>query len=255
MHDSYQGLSDFLQQGKTDGLHQIFTDANPEKVAVLYRNGYLRACREALEARFPAVAIAMGDSEFRSACYAFTREAPPTQRTLTCYGSDFPDWLAQYDRARLNPVWPDLARLDNAWLDCLYGLDETPLTAIQLNERLQSVGGLTVSPRLPRNACLVPLDLSVFDAWVAIRQGAAVALNQVQQEPGFVLFWRPDMTVFSRQLNGWEVAFYRVFLVTGNLEKAVSYWSPPTIENVDYPVTLDQYFAQLIKAGLLTFGV
>ncbi|MEX2366660.1 MAG: DNA-binding domain-containing protein, partial [Pseudohongiellaceae bacterium] len=119
MHDSYQGMRDFLQQGQVDGLHHLFADPEPEKIAVLYRNGYLRACREALEARFPALVSAMGDAEFRMACYAYTRERPPTRRTLTGYGTDFPDWFVHYDRARPTPAWVDLARLDGAWLDCL----------------------------------------------------------------------------------------------------------------------------------------
>lgn len=259
MHESYRGLSDFLQYGKVDGLHHAFTDPKSENVAVLYRNGYLRACREALEARFPTVVSVMGSSEFRFACYAYTRQCPPTQRTLTGYGTDFPDWLAHYERAQHSPAWVGLAQLDGAWLDCLYGLDEEPLTALQLNERIQSGSSVPISPRLPRNACLVPLQYPVFDAWVAARQGhtlqeqtsheyAAVPDNE------YVLFWRPDMTVLSRQLATWEVDFYRMFMATDSLEQSAGCFQPPKTEKEDAPISLEQYFAQLIEAGLLTFG-
>lgn len=254
MHDRYRGLSDFMLHGQANGLHHLFSDPHPEKVAILYRNGYLRACREALEARFPAVASAMGAFEFRKVCSAYVRVSPPRQRTLTGYGADFPDWFSTEDCTLTNPGWVDLARLDGAWLDCLYGLDEMPLTALQLHQRIQSGGGLPMSLRLPRNARVVALSYPVFDVWQSIRQGVTGTLTPTQTEPGHVLLWRPDMTVFSRKLEAWETRFYLSFQETDSLEAAAEYFLPATTEDDESPLTLEQYFAQLIESGLLTCG-
>lgn len=254
MHDPYRGLSDFVLNGQANGLHHVFSGPEPEQVAILYRNGYLRACREALEARFPAVASAMGEVEFRKACTAYVQASPPRQRTLTGYGADFPNWLSTEDCSRTNPGLVDLARLDGAWLDCLFGLDESPLTAQQLNQLIQSGGGSPVSLRLPRNARVVALGHAVFDAWLSIRQGDSGVWVPIQPEPGHALLWRPDMTVLSRQLEAWEACFYMCFQETDSLEAAAAHFLPATTVNNESPLTLEQYFAHLIESGLLTCG-
>ncbi|MEP4547504.1 MAG: DNA-binding domain-containing protein [Saccharospirillum sp.] len=254
MHDPYRGLSDFVLNGQANGLHQVFSGPQPEQIAILYRNGYLRACREALEARFPAVASAMGEVEFRTACSAYVQASPPRQRTLTGYGADFPDWLSTEDISRTNPGLVDLARLDGAWLDCLFGLDESPLTALQLNRRIQSGGGLPVTLRLPRNARVVALSWPVFDVWLAIRQGEHNAVVPTRPESGHVLLWRPDMTVLSRPLDAWEARFYLYFQATDSLEEAAEYFLPAATNDHDLPITLEHYFARLIESGLLIAG-
>ncbi|WP_127560660.1 DNA-binding domain-containing protein [Saccharospirillum alexandrii] len=254
MHDPYRGLGDFVLNGQADGLHQVFSGPQPEQVAILYRNGYLRACREALQARFPAVASVMGDVEFRKVCSAYVQASPPRQRTLTRYGVDFPDWLSTEDCTQANPGLVDLARLDGAWLDCLFGLDESPLTSLQLNQLIQSGGGFPVSLRLPRNARVVALGCSVFDVWMSIRQGEGGVALPTQPEPGHALFWRPDMTVFSRQLDAWEARFYLSFQATDSLDEAAEHFLPATANDRDGPITLEKYFARLIESGLLIVG-
>lgn len=254
MHDLYRGLSDFVLNGKASGLHHVFSGPQPEQIAIMYRNGYLRACREALEARFPAVASAMGEIEFRKVCTAYVQASPPRQRSLTGYGADFPDWLYTEECSLINPGLVDLARLDGAWLDCLFGLDESPLTALQLNQRIQSGDGLPVPLRLPRNAHVVALDHSVFDVWLSIRQGESGVRVATQPEPGHALLWRPDMTVISRQLDAWEAHFYMSFQATDSLEKAAEHFLPATTNDHDLPITLEQYFARLIESGLLIDG-
>lgn len=254
MHESYLALSDFLHSGATRGLKGVFIDPEPEQIAVLYRNGYLRSCREALQARFPSVAASMGESAFRTACYAFAQKFPPTGRTLTAYGSEFPVWLSRYEHASSDRAWIDLARLDSAWLDCLYGPDESPLSASQLNERIQALGGHQPELRLPRNAVLVSIDTAVYEAWTAIRQGKNALDRSIPQETRLVLFWRPDMTVLSRKLDAWEEAFYHVFLATDDLDEAVKHFPPCDTGGQGGSVTLEHYFARLIDAGMLTAG-
>jgi hypothetical protein len=249
VHSGYKGLSEYVQRGKVDGLRSMFCDPEPEQVAVLYRNGYLRSCREALAARFPVVATAMGEAEFRATCYAYIEAHPPLHRTLTGFGLDFPAWLAQFQPARHHPGIVDLAQLDGAWLDCLYGPDEPALTAQRLHSHIQASGTLPDNLRLLRNARLVELNYPVADAWVLARDTGDPQNRPASLRADFMLFWRPEMSVLSRNLQAWEVDFYQTLIATDNLEKASLQYA-----DTNTAVPLEKYFAQLIEACVLTLG-
>ena len=81
----------------------------------VYRNTVTKACIDALQANYPAVARLVGDEWFRAAAAQYVRATPPDDPTLLHYGSSFADFLAHFAPAQELPYLPGVARLDRLW--------------------------------------------------------------------------------------------------------------------------------------------
>jgi len=81
----------------------------------VYRNTVLKACVDALQANYPAVARLVGEGWFHSAATLYARAHPPTDGRLLLYGADFADFLARMEAAHQLPYLAPVARLDRMW--------------------------------------------------------------------------------------------------------------------------------------------
>ena len=98
----------------------------------VYRNTVMKACIDALQANYPAVARLVGEEWFRAAAAVFVREQPPAQPTLLFYGAGFADFLTAFEPAIELPYLPAVARLDRLWAEAHAAHDEQALTADSL---------------------------------------------------------------------------------------------------------------------------
>ncbi|GAC1526169.1 MAG: DNA-binding domain-containing protein [Ramlibacter sp.] len=81
----------------------------------VYRNTVMKACVDALEANFPAVARLLGREWFRAAAAAYARAHPPLDGSLLAFGDgSFPAFLQDTPAAQLTYL-PGIARLDELW--------------------------------------------------------------------------------------------------------------------------------------------
>src|SRR5262245_23956796 len=83
----------------------------------VYRNTVMKACIDALQANYPAVARLVGDEWFRAAAAVFARAHLPEHPTLLAYGGNFADFLARFPPAAALPYLPEVARLDRFWTE------------------------------------------------------------------------------------------------------------------------------------------
>lgn len=100
----------------------------------IYRNTVLKACIDALQANFPAVARLVGEEWFRAAAAVYARRNPPRVPMLLEYGCGFADFLAAFEPAAQLPYLPAVARLDRFWSEAHAAADEEPLHAQALAE-------------------------------------------------------------------------------------------------------------------------
>ena len=59
----------------------------------VYRNTVMKACIDALEANYPAVARLVGSEWFRAAAALYVAARPPNDARMLRYGDGFPDFL------------------------------------------------------------------------------------------------------------------------------------------------------------------
>jgi hypothetical protein len=95
----------------------------------VYRNTVRRACIDALEANFPAVATLVGQAWFRSAAARFAEASPPVDARMARYGKGFAAFLASLPMHGDMPYLADVARIDRAWGACHDAADAVVLDA------------------------------------------------------------------------------------------------------------------------------
>jgi len=95
----------------------------------VYRNTGLKACIDALQAGYPAVARLVGEEWFRAAAAVYARAAPPRSAVLLEYGNGFADFLDAFEPAREFAWLPGVARVDRFWTEAHVAADEPALAA------------------------------------------------------------------------------------------------------------------------------
>jgi hypothetical protein len=81
----------------------------------VYRNTVMKACIDALEANFPAVARLVGEDWFRAAAALYVETEAPKDARLLYYGNGFSDFLRGFEPAAELVYLPGVAQLDTFW--------------------------------------------------------------------------------------------------------------------------------------------
>jgi hypothetical protein len=128
----------------------------------IYRNNVAVGLIGALEARYPISRRIAGDELFRAVARAFVRTHRPRSPVMIAYGAEFPEFVAEYlaaaeagpshdafgrNRHReersdaairrtvgrsTTPTLPDIARLENGWVEAYHSEDASVATVREL---------------------------------------------------------------------------------------------------------------------------
>jgi Putative DNA-binding domain len=102
----------------------------------VYRNTVMKACVDALEANFPAVARLVGSEWFRAAAALHAAADPPRDGRLLHYGAGFPAFLESFEPAAELGYLPGVARLDALWREAHAARDAEALDPAHLAHAL-----------------------------------------------------------------------------------------------------------------------
>lgn len=113
----------------------------------VYRNTWVKALLDALDANYPVVAALLGPELFKTVAVAYAKARPASSPILALYGDEFSDALANHDLSRELPYLTDVARLERLWTECFFAPDAaelessdfgqiTPTDLLELNLRL-----------------------------------------------------------------------------------------------------------------------
>jgi hypothetical protein len=100
----------------------------------VYRNNVAVGLIGALEARYPVSRRIAGDDLFRAMARAFVRTHRPRTPVMIAYGEEFPEFVADYLAEADSGLaeLPDVARLENAWVQAYHAEDAAPATVGEL---------------------------------------------------------------------------------------------------------------------------
>lgn len=172
----------------------------------VYRNTFMKAAIDALQANFPAVTTLVGESWFRAAAAEFVRATPPAQPTLLHYGEGFAAFLQDFPPAAELPWLVDVARLDRLWTEAHAAADAPCLDAAGLLAITTQCGGdlgdlvLTLHPA---TRCAWAPEHPAYEIWSATRTGRKP--DTVHWRGQGTLLTRPDGVVLWDALDeaGW----------------------------------------------------
>jgi Putative DNA-binding domain len=94
----------------------------------VYRNNVAVSLIGAVEARFPVTRRLVGDEFFRAMARSFTARHKPANAVIIHYGAGFADFIAAFEPARELAYLPDVARLENAWVEAYHAAEAEPLS-------------------------------------------------------------------------------------------------------------------------------
>lgn len=92
----------------------------------VYRNNVAVGLIASLEKRYPVTRRLVGDEFFRGMAGAFAAAIKPSSPVLVHYGADFPAFVETFQPAREIAYLPDVARLENAWVESYHSAEAAP---------------------------------------------------------------------------------------------------------------------------------
>jgi Putative DNA-binding domain len=160
----------------------------------VYRNNVAVGLIGALEARYPVVRRIVGPDVFRAMARAFAAAHRPSSPVMIAYGDAFPDFLAKAGADLELPFLPDVARLENAWIEAYHAADATVATLSDL--------AAMAPAELPRSriefhpaARLLRFATPAASIWAACQSDAAAVPPPGRSQGEDVLVVRPEADV------------------------------------------------------------
>ena len=118
----------YLRTGTVGALSEFCGEgADPARLRV-YRNGFIRACVEALRASYPSVERLVGEERFPALARPYVEAYPPRVATLVGYGEDFPRFIEDTRETHRLDWLASFAALDRAWTEVCFAEDADPGT-------------------------------------------------------------------------------------------------------------------------------
>ena len=245
MLEAYTGaFARYLRTGAVAGLRDFCAEGADLSRLRVYRNGFLRACIEALRASYPTVERLTGEARFPALARPWVEAHPPRVASLVEYGDGFPRYLADTrDEHRLDSL-ASFAALDRAWTEVYFSEDDDAEAPPAAGDRAVTSGGhscpeeglgpmgraamepdgreaaqtdggipadadalMELRGRLSPRVRLVSLEHRVLDAWRRLREGEPGRRVEVRRVSQHALIWRSGPEMLHRELTPPEHAF------------------------------------------------
>ena len=210
MLEEYTGaFARYLRTGTVGALSRFCdSEADLSRLRV-YRNGFLRACIDALRANYPTVERLVGEERFPALARSWVEAHPPCVATLVEYGDGFARHVDD-TRATHGLDWlGSFAALDRAWTEAHFAADATETVPKARDSGVPSDPDALMSlrGRLSHRVRLVSLEYRVLEVWSRLRRGALAQRTEVVPARQHVLVWRSGAEMLYRDLAPPEHAF------------------------------------------------
>lgn len=158
----------------------------------VYRNTVMKACIDALEANFPAVARLVGAEWFRAAAALYVAAEAPKDARLLHYGSGFSDFLRDFEPAAELAYLPGVAQLDSFWREAHAAPDAPAVDAAWVaGHTPEQMAALLLNPH-PAARWAWFDELPVYSIWERNRRNNEI--NELNED----LTWRGEGALLTR---------------------------------------------------------
>jgi Putative DNA-binding domain len=193
-----------IERDDRDASAYVVPDGlTPGQRLAVYRNTFVGALTNTLRLAFPAVHRLVGTEFFEGAARTFIEERPPRSACLNDYGTDFPEFLADFPPAAFLAYLAEVARLEWAVNRALHAPDAErldPARLAELNDDERARVRFLLHPSLDLlrakypvdtiwravlerdDAALAALDLASGRVWLLIeRQPTGVGITRMSE--------------------------------------------------------------------------
>ena len=252
MLDEYtSAFSRYLRTGSIGALSGFCAEGADLSCLQVYRNGFLRACIDALRASYPSVEHIVGEERFPALARLYVETCPPHTASLVEYGEGFPRFIEEDTRkTHCLDYLASFAALDRAWSEVHFSEDADLAAAAArtapAGSDAQSL--MNLRGRLSPWVRMVSLEYRALQTWSRLRQGEIEQRTEVQHVPQQVLIWRSGTEVLYRDLSRPE----HVFLAGVAAGRPCGEAAGAALD-IDPEFNLVATFASLLHHRMLTF--
>ena len=242
-------FSRYLRTGTVGALSDFCAgDADLSRLGV-YRNGFLRACIEALRANYPCVDRLAGEARFAALARPYVEAHPPSTPGLVEYGKGFAPYLREAREMHGLDYLASFAALDRAWTEVHFSEDGPREVASHASISDDAETLMNLRGRLSPWVRLVPVDYSVRDVWSQVRRGVFGGQRvEIRPVPQRVLIWRNGAEMLYRDLTLAEHTFIAGVAAGHPCGEAAS-----AALEIDAKFDLVAAFASLLHHHMLSF--
>ena len=285
MLDEYTGaFARYLRTGAVGALSSFCAEGADLGRLRVYRNGFLRACIDALRANYPSVERLAGEERFPALARPYVETHPPGSASLVEYGEGFPqhlrstrdmhglDWLASF--AALDRAWTEVYFSEDDGVEAIPHGSPSGKAGALPSSRGPLSGNLHAAPaearsgtagpsadipsdaealmnlrgRLSPRVRLLSLECRALDVWSRLRQGGTGERAEIRPAPQRVLVWRSGAEMRYRDLSPPEHAFIAGIAAGRPCGQAAG-----AALDLDPEFDLATMFASLLHHHMLTF--
>lgn len=242
-------FSRYLRTGTVGALSDFCAgDADLSRLGV-YRNGFLRACIEALRANYLSVDGLVGEARFAALARPYVEACPPSTPGLVEYGKGFAPYLREAREMHGLDYLASFAALDRAWTEVHFSEDDPREVASHASISDDAETLMNLRGRLSPWVRLVPVDYSVLDVWSQVRRGVFGGQRvEIRPVPQRVLIWRNGAEMLCRDLTLAEHTFIAGVAAGHPCGEAAS-----AALEIDAKFDLVAAFASLLHHHMLSF--
>ena len=203
LRESQEQFAGMIAGGDKAALCAQITESDipcVDRLAVHLNNVYY-GLTEAMADTFPVIKRLVGDRFFRFASRRFIETHPPKTPVLAAYGSNFGEFLKDFEPAASLPYLCDIAKLEFAWLEAYHERDARPLSVNDLKSIPdERYAGLRLQLHPSRR--FIRSDYPVARIWEINRRDDVVeGTLDLSSGPDHAVVIRPRMKVEIRTMN------------------------------------------------------
>jgi hypothetical protein len=250
LHDFQNAFTDWVLRSGSKNQLSAFIRENGltvEQRLNVYQNNTQLGLTGALRDGFPVVNKLVGTEFFNQLARCYLRHYPPKAGCLLFFGSEFADFISDYDPASSLPYLPDIARLEWFWHEAFHEADAGALDVKALagiSPDCYGSLGFSLHPTVRLLASSYPIQ----HIW-QINQEGFQGDGTVNLEEGAcrVLVFRPELEVLLMTLTEAEFDFLSSLVKGLTLNQAVD-----AALIIDNQFNLSSVFQRWFANGLFT---
>lgn len=213
----------------------------------VYRNNVMASLVDALADTFAVTQELVGTEFFRAMAQVFVQQHPPRTRVLTWYGTNFPDFIAEFEHAASLPYLPDVARLEILRVRSYHAADAAPLEISTLAQVLFAPAAVAqITLALHPSVQVLASHHAAYSLWAA-HQGALALESVDTTQAEAVLIYRQGLDVLLQAITPAQHSFVQQLQAGKPLAHAVD-----AAVAMDADFELSVILALLIRQQLIT---
>lgn len=246
--DLFNQFADILKGKPSPAVApDIFAGSDTQTLAGLavYRNNIRSSLSRVLAEKYPVIQQLVGEDFFKFLAHEYYHTYPPTSPLVTRYGDALPVFLEGFEPVTAYPYLPDMARLEQYWLEAYHAPDATPMTPQDIIAAAgDDIAYLTFEfhPSVRLLASAYP----VGSIWQT-HQPDAKSIDISGAGPENILIARPYNDVSNRVLTHAVFSALEALLTGHTLEDAVE-----QAANIDAAFDPQSFFQDLFQFEIIT---